>query len=79
MPIDSLMVSAVVLEDEVCDCLVEFKSIFRWIVVNVFALDHSPESFIEGIIRSSTFAIISNFNSLALQGAYPKLAGILST
>ena len=44
----------VVFMDEVSDSLVEFKSIFCGIEVDVFALDGSPESFNEGIICSSS-------------------------
>ena len=77
MPFDSLMVSVVVLEDEVSNSLVEFKPIFRRIEVNVFALDRSPEALNEGIVCGSSLAVHGDLDSVALHGAYPMLAGIL--
>ena len=79
MPIDSLMVSVIVLVEEVSDSLVEFKPIFGRIEVNMFALDSSPESFNEGIVRCSTLTIHRDLNSVAPHGAYPMLTGIVGT
>lgn len=77
LPIDSLIVSVIVLEDEVIDSLVEFKRILRRIAINRFVLDRSPESFHEGIVRCSTLTIHRDLNCIAIHGDYPMLTGIL--
>jgi hypothetical protein len=45
----------------------------------MFALDSSPESFNEGIVRCSTLTIHRDLNSVAPHGAYPMLTGIVGT
>jgi hypothetical protein len=69
----------VVFIDEVSDSLVEFKSIFRRIEVNVFALNRSPESLNEGIVCGSALSVHGYLDSIALHGTYPMLAGILGS
>jgi hypothetical protein len=73
------MVSVIVLEVEGSDSLVEFKPIFRRIKENMFALDSSPESFNEGIVRCATLTIHRDLNSVAPHGSYPMLPGTVGT
>ncbi len=73
----SLMVPSVVFLEELCHSNIQLQSVACRVQVDVLPLQSAEESFDEGIVGCTAFAIHRDLDPGIQQGADPMLAGIL--